>query len=242
MMNGFPAVNHGVAKCRQVIESVKLPMQVRHGTPDARLLTAIAYAGGFTSYEGGGLSYNLPYCKNIPMERTIRDWQYVDRLTGLYEEMGISINREPYGPLTGTLVPPCVSHAVAIIVHVAVSHRSTLINTLAIDQGANRALLARVSVLLVHCAFGHSGGIHALSAIGAVLLLTALLACAINIDFVASLAHLAPGRGMVRQDTVINRNACCVAIAVSVAGTSLAGPSIDNTIARLAWRWKRLAF
>ena len=115
MMNGFPAVNHGVAKCRQVVESVKLPMQVRHGTPDARLLTEITYAGGFTSYEGGGISYNLPYCKNIPMERTIKDWQYVDRLTGLYEEMGVSINREPYGPLTGTLVPPCISHAAAII-------------------------------------------------------------------------------------------------------------------------------
>jgi len=115
MMNGFPAVNHGVAKCREVVESVNLPMQVRHGTPDARLLTEITYAGGFTSYEGGGISYNLPYCKNIPMERTIRDWQYVDRLTGLYEEMGVSINREPYGPLTGTLVPPCISHAAAII-------------------------------------------------------------------------------------------------------------------------------
>lgn len=115
MLNGFPAVNHGVAKCRQVIESVSVPMQVRHGTPDARLLTEITYAGGFTSYEGGGISYNLPYCKNIPMERTIRDWQYVDRLTGLYEEMGVSINREPYGPLTGTLVPPCISHAAAII-------------------------------------------------------------------------------------------------------------------------------
>ena len=115
MMNGFPAVNHGVAKCRQVIESVNVPVQVRHGTPDARLLTEITYAGGFTSYEGGGISYNLPYCKNVPMERTIRDWQYVDRLTGLYEEMGVTINREPYGPLTGTLVPPCVSHAVAII-------------------------------------------------------------------------------------------------------------------------------
>jgi len=115
MMNGFPAVNHGVAKCRQVIESVNVPLQVRHGTPDARLLTEITYAGGFTSYEGGGISYNLPYCKNVPMERTIRDWQYVDRLTGLYEEMGVSINREPYGPLTGTLVPPCISHAAAII-------------------------------------------------------------------------------------------------------------------------------
>ena len=115
MLNGFPAVNHGVANCRRVIESINVPMQVRHGTPDARLLTEITYAGGFTSYEGGGISYNLPYCKNIPMERTIRDWQYVDRLTGLYEEMGVSINREPYGPLTGTLVPPCISHAAAII-------------------------------------------------------------------------------------------------------------------------------
>ncbi len=115
MLNGFPAVNHGVAKCRKVTESVNVPMQVRHGTPDARLLTEITYAGGFTSYEGGGISYNLPYCKNIPMERTIRDWQYVDRLTGIYEEMGVSINREPYGPLTGTLVPPCISHAAAII-------------------------------------------------------------------------------------------------------------------------------
>jgi len=115
MLNGFPAVNHGVANCRRVVESVNVPMQVRHGTPDARLLTEITFAGGFTSYEGGGISYNLPYCKNIPMERTIRDWQYVDRLTGLYEEMGVSINREPYGPLTGTLVPPCISHAAAII-------------------------------------------------------------------------------------------------------------------------------
>ena len=79
MLNGFPAVNHGVAGCRQVVESVKVPVQVRHGTPDARLLAEISMAGGFTSYEGGGISYNLPYCKNIPMERTIRDWQYVDR-------------------------------------------------------------------------------------------------------------------------------------------------------------------
>ena len=115
MLNGFPAVNHGVAGCRRVIESVNVPVQVRHGTPDARLLAEISFAGGFTSYEGGGVSYNLPYCKNVPMERTIRDWQYVDRLTGLYEEMGVSINREPYGPLTGTLVPPCISHAAAVI-------------------------------------------------------------------------------------------------------------------------------
>ncbi len=115
MLNGFPAVNHGVNGCRQVVESLNTPIQVRHGTPDARLLTEISYAGGFTSYEGGGISYNIPYSKNADLEKTIRDWQYVDRLTGIYEEAGASINREPFGPLTGTLVPPCISHSVAII-------------------------------------------------------------------------------------------------------------------------------
>jgi len=115
MLNGFPAVNHGVDSCRSLIQNLNIPVQMRHGTPDARLLTEIAYAGGFTSYEGGGISYNIPYAKNVSLETTIRDWQYADRLTGLYEDMGVSINREPFGPLTGTLVPPCISHVVAII-------------------------------------------------------------------------------------------------------------------------------
>lgn len=115
LLNGFPAVNHGVSGCRQVIDAIDTPIQIRHGTPDARLLAEVALAGGFTSYEGGGISYNIPYAKNIPIEQTMKDWQYVDRLTGIYEEAGVPINREPFGPLTGTLVPPCLSHAVAII-------------------------------------------------------------------------------------------------------------------------------
>ncbi len=115
MLNGFPAVNHGVKGCRKVTEAVVSPVQVRHGTPDARLLAEISLAGGFTSFEGGGISYNIPYAKSVPLDKTIYDWQYVDRLTGYYEERGVSINREPFGPLTGTLVPPCISHAVAVI-------------------------------------------------------------------------------------------------------------------------------
>lgn len=115
MLNGFPAVNHGVQGCRKLVESIDVPLQVRHGTPDARLLAEITYAGGYTSYEGGAISYTIPYSKNASIEKGIRDWQYVDRLTGLYEEAGVEINREPFGPLTGTLVPPCISHSVAII-------------------------------------------------------------------------------------------------------------------------------
>jgi len=115
LLNGFPAVNHGVQVCRHIINGLNVPVQVRHGTPDARLLTEITMAGGFSSYEGGGISYNIPYSKSIPLEKTLYDWQYCDRVIGMYEEAGVMIDREPYGPLTGTLVPPSVSHAVAII-------------------------------------------------------------------------------------------------------------------------------
>lgn len=114
-LNGLPVVNHGVAECRRMTESLQKPVQVRHGTPDARLLGEISIASGFTSYEGGGISYNIPYAKRVTLEKSIRDWQYCDRMMGLYEEHGIRINREPFGPLTGTLIPPFVSHSIAII-------------------------------------------------------------------------------------------------------------------------------
>ncbi len=115
MLNGFPAVNHGVHGCRKVLEAVSVPLQARHGTPDARLLTEIIHAGGWTSNEGGGISYNIPYAKSVTLEQTLLDWQYCDRLAGYYQEQGIDINREPFGPLTGTLVPPSISNTVAII-------------------------------------------------------------------------------------------------------------------------------
>ena len=115
MLDGFPAVNHGIKTCRKISEAIQTPAQVRHGTPDARLLAEITLAGGFTDFEGGGISYNLPYAKKISLENTIKYWQYIDRLIGYYEENGVSINREHFGPLTGTLVPPAISHSVSII-------------------------------------------------------------------------------------------------------------------------------
>ncbi|WP_247731591.1 methylaspartate mutase subunit E [Halovivax limisalsi] len=114
-LNGFPAVNHGVEGCRQLIDAIDAPIEVRHGTPDARLLAAITFAGGFQSFEGGPISYNIPYTKRRDLARTIEHWQYVDRLAGAYTERGVTINREPFGPLTGTLVPPSIAIAVMLI-------------------------------------------------------------------------------------------------------------------------------
>ncbi len=137
LLNGFPAVNHGLAGCRQVTEAVQKPIQVRHGTPDARLLAEITLAGGFTSYEGGGISYNIPYTKKVPLKKSIEDWKYVDRLVGIYEENGIHINREPFGPLTGTLVPPFVSHVVAIVEGILALRQGVKSLTLGYGQGGN---------------------------------------------------------------------------------------------------------
>jgi methylaspartate mutase epsilon subunit len=114
-LNGFPAVNHGVDGCRELIQAVDAPIEVRHGTPDARLLAAITFAGGFQSFEGGPISYNIPYTKEHDLAETIENWQYVDRLAGAYTERGVTINREPFGPLTGTLVPPCIAIAIMVI-------------------------------------------------------------------------------------------------------------------------------
>ncbi|MGL4861130.1 MAG: methylaspartate mutase subunit E [Enterobacteriaceae bacterium] len=114
-LNGLPVVNHGVLACRELTEALAKPLQIRHGTPDARLLAEISMAAGFTSFEGGSISYNIPYAKRVTLQKSIRDWQYCDRLIGMYEQHGIRINREPFGPLTGTLIPPFISHTVAII-------------------------------------------------------------------------------------------------------------------------------
>src|SRR6056297_1295837 len=114
-LNGFPAVNHGVEGCRELIEALDAPIEVRHGTPDARLLAAVTFAGGFQSFEGGPISYNIPYTKEHDLAETIGHWQYVDRLAGAYTARGVRINREPFGPLTGTLVPPSIAIAVGLV-------------------------------------------------------------------------------------------------------------------------------
>ena len=137
LLNGFPCVNHGVDGCTKVMDSINVPLQARHGTPDARLLSEIIHASGWTSNEGGGISYNIPYAKSISLEDTIKYWQYCDRLVGYYADHGVEINREPYGPLTGTLVPPSISHTVGILESLMAAEQGVKNITVGYGQGGN---------------------------------------------------------------------------------------------------------
>lgn len=115
-INGFPVVNHGVNTLRKILALVGSPMQTRHSTRDPRLLAEISYAGGVTSYEGGSICYNMPYYKDYRLKESIEAWQYVDRLTGLYfKKFGIVLDREFFGTLTATLIPPSLAIVINVI-------------------------------------------------------------------------------------------------------------------------------
>lgn len=130
-LNGFPVINHGVAGLRRIVSEVAVPLQTRHSTRDPRLLAEISYAGGVSAFEGGAICYNIPYYKDYPLDESVRAWQYVDRLTGIYyERFGIALDREFFGTLTATLIPPSIAIAVNIIEAV-----------LAIRQGVKRLSL-----------------------------------------------------------------------------------------------------
>jgi methylaspartate mutase epsilon subunit len=148
-LNGFPVVNHGVAGLRRVISEVETPLQTRHSTRDPRLLAEISYAGGVTSFEGGAICYNVPYYKDYPLAESIRTWQYVDRLTGVYSErFGIPLDREFFGTLTATLIPPCLAVVVNILEAVLAIKQGVRCVSLGYAEQGNRAQdIAAVRVL-----------------------------------------------------------------------------------------------
>ena len=109
MLNGYPLVNHGYRTTRRMMTHFNTPVSLRHGTPDARLLVEIALASGIFEIEGGPITYLLPYSKNFPLDKAFLYWKYVEQICAHYSTPGREINRESFGPLTATLVPPAVT-------------------------------------------------------------------------------------------------------------------------------------
>jgi methylaspartate mutase epsilon subunit len=115
MLNGCPIVNHGLKAVRRISEAVQRPVIVLSGTAFPMITAETGFAGGMTAYLGAAISYTAAYTKDLPFEQGIRNYQYVDRLTSFYEERGIRMHREQPGFLTGTLIPPGVGIAVAVL-------------------------------------------------------------------------------------------------------------------------------
>lgn len=114
LLNGFPAVNHGLAACRRIVESVDAPLFCRTASPDCRLTHEIMYAGGYTSCTAGPIVFSLGYAKDYPLARAIEAWQYSYRMMGAYAERGVVLSVEHYLPIS-TLVPHSTSMACVIL-------------------------------------------------------------------------------------------------------------------------------
>ncbi len=115
MLNGYPLVTHGYRTTRKMITHFNKPVSLRHGTPDARLLIETAIASGIFEIEGGPITYLLPYSKNFPLDKAFLYWKYVERVCADYSRLNMPINRESFGPLTATLVPPAITIVIQLL-------------------------------------------------------------------------------------------------------------------------------
>jgi methylaspartate mutase epsilon subunit len=138
-LNGYPLIAHGWRRGRELNETVAAPLEIRHGSPDARALFDVSVAAGITSFEGGGISYNLPYCKAVPLVQSLRAWQDVDRRCGEMAEHGVVIDRELFGTLTAVLVPPSISLAVSVIEAVLAARAGVRCISVSYPQGGHLA-------------------------------------------------------------------------------------------------------
>ncbi|UCH73725.1 MAG: methylaspartate mutase subunit E [Rhodospirillales bacterium] len=115
MLNGFPMVCYGPKTTRRLIEAIDKPAIVLSGTSMPRLTGEIGFAAGFTGYLGSGLAYTTSYTKDLSIEDGLRNYQYLDRLTAVYQAAGIELHRRQPGFLTGTNIPPCIAIVTCII-------------------------------------------------------------------------------------------------------------------------------
>lgn len=114
-LNGYPLVSLGAKKTKEIYKNIRKPISLRHGTPDAKVLVETALLSGITEIEGGALTYLLPYARDYPLDKALFNWQYVDRLCAVASRRGRLINRESFGPLTATMVPPFMVITIQLI-------------------------------------------------------------------------------------------------------------------------------
>lgn len=136
-LNGFPAVSHGYQALRRLNDACKKPLQIRHGSPDGRRLMAEIVAGGITSFEGGPIGYNLPYCADVSLEDSFDSWAEIDELAGILTEQGQIVEREFFGSLTAVAIPPSIALSCTFIEAVCAAQKGVRAISIAIPQGGN---------------------------------------------------------------------------------------------------------
>lgn len=115
-LNGYPMVNLGLKKTRQLIESCDCAFNARAGWISAPITAEMALASGFTSLGniGAFLLFGC-YHKSQRLEEFINIHKYVWRLMGYYADHGVIIPTDDHGWQPGFVFPYDVSIACTIL-------------------------------------------------------------------------------------------------------------------------------
>jgi len=134
LLSGVPVVGYGVKNCRKITEAVNQPIMTRTNSTDNRLVAETVLAGGFTGFEGGAICTFSCYSGKDRLPQVLRNYQYVNRLVGFYEERGVPIVRELPRCLIGAGGwPPCLDVVMSVCEAL-----------LAAEQGVRHILLQNV--------------------------------------------------------------------------------------------------
>lgn len=117
-LNGYPIACHSAAVTRELVDTGAgpyFPVQVRHGSPDPRLIVTALLAAGLDATEGGPVSYCLPYSR-MPVRQSVDYWAQTCRLLARHDGPGGPTHLESFGGcLLGQLCPPSLLIAVSVL-------------------------------------------------------------------------------------------------------------------------------
>jgi methylaspartate mutase epsilon subunit len=116
-LNGYPTVIHGVRNTRKVVENTEAALNQRlTNIGGVRLMAEIAFAAGITAALVDPLLTFGWYEKKATAAEAIEEYQYIQRLIGLYAERGVIIANDTDGINANLQFPMSVDIASVIIV------------------------------------------------------------------------------------------------------------------------------
>lgn len=114
-LNGFPHVTYGTKACRRISDAINRPIRCVGAADQMPQLSAeIGFASGFTCNSAYDLHSLAQHCKDYPLDKQIKNAQYLNWLAGYYTAHGAPIELNLYGGVHGWS-PPSTMAAMVVL-------------------------------------------------------------------------------------------------------------------------------
>jgi methylaspartate mutase epsilon subunit len=116
LLNGYPLIYHGLERTRELVLECERPVHLRANSTDLRLIADVGFATGMSGFVSGPIYATVQYSKTTPLAESIKNWQYVYRLIGMYTEAGVPIMDDALGLTQSAMCSvPALMHAGVVL-------------------------------------------------------------------------------------------------------------------------------